>query len=45
MLYKNRKYYCTKTYQFKLSVKDDKNDACEIANIKMAGLEILSSGL
>ena len=31
----------TKTYQFKLSVKDDKYDACKTANIKISGREIL----
>ena len=34
-----------KTYQFKLSVKDDKNDACKTANIKILGREVLPSGL
>ena len=31
-----------KTYQFKLSVEDDKNDACKTANIKISGRQILA---
>jgi hypothetical protein len=34
-----------KTYQFKLSVKDDNYDVCKTANIKLPGREILPSGL
>jgi hypothetical protein len=33
-------YYCTKTYQFKLSVKDDNYDFCKTANIKIEGREV-----
>ena len=31
-----------KNYQFKLSVKDDKNDACKTANIKISGRQNLA---
>ena len=31
-----------KTYQFKLSVKDEKNDACKTANIKISGRQNLA---
>jgi hypothetical protein len=46
MLYKNRKYQCTETYQFKLNVKDEIYDACKTANINdISGRESLPSGL
>jgi len=32
----------SKTYQFKLSVKDDKNDACKTASIKISGRQNLA---
>ena len=32
------------TYQFKLSVQDDKNDACKTANIKIYGPDVFQVG-
>jgi hypothetical protein len=37
--------YCTKPYQFKLSVKDNIYDACKTAIIKILGRQIFTSGL
>jgi hypothetical protein len=38
-------YYCTKTYECKLNVNDDKYDACKTAIINISGSEILPRGL
>jgi hypothetical protein len=42
MLYKNRKYYCKKTNQCKVSVKDDNYDACNTTNIKISDRQTLA---
>jgi hypothetical protein len=41
MLNKNRKFKRTKTYQFKLIVKDKNYDSRKIAEIKVSGREVL----
>ena len=43
MIYKSRIYYCTKTHQLKLIVKDDNYNVCKTANTKIPNREILDA--